>query len=281
MVTRVREVGVDRVQDLITGKWYKLDQVTGETSRCSERGLPVATFKPGISGAADPALRKATGSMPELRLDASPPSFKVNEKHFGYSQMPRPQASIKAEASCAYLVPEYLHARPTKIASVSRSPSPPKPRKLWPSEVPTYQDTLSSEFGAVLSLKQFSQRSDNLRTYVDLDAARVKNRGAVEDDGSTYLAELRTQRAITAKVRNLTANGPPYNPTQLREKFEARDRQVNPGKWRDIDRYLKEDRDGVTKRRGDRYVMFFAEKDEEERAQREAMEATTTMELTP
>ena len=80
--------------------------------------------------------------------------------------------------------------------------------------------------------------------------------------------ELRKQRAETKN--KFGSRYPPFNPAEIQKREMLRDRQINPSKWRTIDTEYQLDKQMVDKRRRDRYLQHFVEKEEEQKRLQEA-----------
>jgi len=264
---------VERLQDLGTAKWYVFNQLTGESRRCNERGDAIAKFYDGVSGMVTTEERKARNLLPKVKaVDPELPYLQLPQKYAGYAQVPRPGLNMSAKADCAYLLPKHLYPPKPKVGRVStRTQAVSKMRETWPEGKPTFVDTLGSNFNDTLSLKRFNTEQMTIQTKVDLEAKTARNRQKAEDDGSERLAQLREQRTVT-KGR-FFATKPPYNPAEIRDKEELRDRKVNPQKWAKADADLLADKQMVDKRRRDRYIMYFVEKEAQQNQLREMQQA--------
>lgn len=264
---------VERLQDLGTSKWILFDHRTGASRPCNERGEPIPKFYAGFSGFVNVAQRKERNLMPKVDFTADLPYMGLPQKYTGYGHVPRPGLNMSATAECAYLLPKHLYPPKAVLGRVStRAKVVAKKAPIWPEGKPTYVDTLGSNYAPTLSLKRFNDEQATMQTQADLAAKTARNRQKIEDDGSERLAQLREQRTVT-KGR-FFATQPPFNPSEIRDQEEVKDRKVNPVKWKNSDSAYLLDKKSVDKRRRDRYLLFFVEKEEQERQMRELQEMT-------
>lgn len=260
-----KEVGVETLEDLDRGKLYRFNQKTGETQRCNARGDPIARFHHNFSGFATAEDRKAKGMVVDQAFDP-PAKLGIPTKYVGYAVLPRPGLNSNAKGSeCSFALPKYLEPVPPKLGRISTSRSMEKkkqaPRNL---HLPTFLESLDTQFSESLSMSRFSDLDfPQIRSAADVEATAARNRQMVASDGYDLLADLRAQRANTKGTFNVSK--PPFDARQIREKEEQRDRLVNSKKWKLEDHERAADKAAVEKRRRDRYLQYFVQKEEQER----------------
>lgn len=265
-----KEVGIETLEDLDRGKLWRFNQKTGETARCNARGDPIARFHQDFTGFATTEARKARGMQLEVGFTFDPPAhLGIPTKYVGYATLPRPGLNSNAKGSeCSFALPKYLEPVPPKLGRISTTRNTgPKKRVPRNQHLPTFLETLDTQFSDSLSMTRFSDLEfPKIRSANDVEATAARNRQMVQSDGYDLLEELRKLRPPNGVGVRFAVKEPPFNARQIREKEEVRDRLVNAGKWKIEDHSRLADRAAVEKRRRDRYLQHFLAKEEQERA---------------
>lgn len=263
-----KEVGIETLEDLDRGKLYRFNQKTGETQRCNARGDPIARFHQDFTGFANVEARKARGMQVEIGFDP-PTKLGIPTKYVGYAVLPRPGLNSNAKGSeCSFALPKYLEPVPPKLGRISTTRvADRKARAPRNQHLPTFLETLDTQFSDSLSMTRFADTEfPKIRSGADVEATAARNRQMVQSDGYDLLAELRALRPPNGVGVRFGVKNPPFNARQIREKEEQRDRLVNSGKWKIEDHERLADKAAVEKRRRDRYLQYFVQKEEQERA---------------
>lgn len=265
------DVGIDTIQDLNTGKFYRFDQRTGETLRCNAQGEPIPFFKRDYTGYVGGKKRKERGLQVEALargLDLLPQRLGIPGKYVGYVCMPRPGLDINARGEeCAFTLPKYLHPVRPKLGRISTTSVAVKQKKASrQATMPSFLDCLDSQFLETQSMNGFIAEDSEfheIRNAADIEATVARNRqnalAATADD------EEKDTQSVTTKGR-FGRTAPPWNPEEMKAKEQARDRLVCPEKWAINDEKIKADKAAVAKRRRDRYPDHFKRVDEQRRS---------------
>lgn len=295
-----REVGIETLEDFDTGKFYSFDQRTGESQRCNAKGEPIARFQTDFSGVAPTKERVRRGmTVPVLERGTEniPKYIGRPAKYVGFVSLPRPGLDMNARGKqCAFTLPEYLHPIPPKLGRVSTSSKAKTQKKIRKvSSLPTFMETLDSQYHETLSLNAFTDDTkplfidnapDNrqmeclgefkkIRSAGDLGAYTARNRQKHIEAIERELEALKPKEEKISMKGHFGVTRPPFNPQEIKQIETERDRLAFPEKWRKHDDRLKADKAGVRKRRRERYPEHFAKLDEQERAQ-EAAQARNT-----
>lgn len=117
--------------------------------------------------------------------------------------------------------------------------------------------------------------TDTLTNWQAVDTLRATNIQLLIDAQPDPYEALRKQRAATKN--KFGSRMPPFNPQEIQKREMLRDRQINPSKWRTLDHDYLMDKQSVDKRRRDRYLQHFTEKEEEQKRMAEAAAKAAAM----
>ena len=113
-----------------------------------------------------------------------------------------------------------------------------------------------------LNISFLSQTVTNeLASWDDVHTLTAKNKQLLLDSQEDPLDALRQQRTSTKNRFN--SKHPPFNPQEIQKRENLRDKQINPSKYKAMQKAYLLDKEGVDQRRRDRYMQFFVEKDEQ------------------
>merc|ERR1712216_654732 len=151
-----REVGIETLEDFNTGKFFRFDQKTGETQRCSARGEPIAKFQTDHSGVANGSARGRNGMTVDVLArghELLPKKIGRPAKYVGFACLPRPGLAMNARGKeCAFTLPTYLHPIEPKLGRISTNQIVKMEQKAAKvSTLPSFLQTLETQFVDTLS----------------------------------------------------------------------------------------------------------------------------------
>ncbi|KAF4651469.1 hypothetical protein FOL47_000373 [Perkinsus chesapeaki] len=197
-----------------------------------------------------------------------PQHLGIPAKWCGYAALPRPRIRPEPTATgCVYALPDHLEPRPIiigKVASIKKGKrqkvglADQRDRACSEPPRPSFRDTLGSSFDPQVIMSQFLPTHKSLDTVTAVIAETAKHRTQLMTGPSVReqrLAALRATRRATKGI--FGCNAPPWREGDLRAREKARDRLINPGKWRLIDHREEVDRKAVLKRRVDKGVHHY------------------------
>lgn len=299
-----RQVGIEVLEDLNTGKTYRFDQRTGETSRCNARAEPVPRFEAYFSGVAPTKERVRRGmSVPILEqgIEKIPKYIGRPAKYLGFVSMRKPGLDMNARGKqCAFTIPEYLQPLPPTLGRVSTSSrKPPKPKIKKVSSLPTFLESLDSQFVETISMNAFTDNEPvtdmpynknnkheyladfrNMQSAANLEAITARNKQKYIEAMEKELEALKTKIEPVGKGR-FGVTRPPFNPQEIKQIETERDQLIFPDKWRNINQKLVADKAFVRKRRRERYPEHFIKLDAREAAEAAQARRPSQMEVPP
>lgn len=255
-----------------TGKYFKFQQKSGVSEVCDVQGHPIPSFRNDFSGTVTTLERKEhKGRWNDIEvlhtIKDIPGYIGRPAKYVGHSIVPRPGVKMSAGSDeCPYTIPTYLEPIPPKLGRVSVRRAKKQEKKVKKKERgPSIVAALESQFAPSLSMHHFCKKTfPALRDDTEVQALLARNKATIMSDGIDLMAELRKFRSSTAGT--FGQQNPPYDPLMIKKRETARDSKVNPKKHALIEEEYLTDRQSVEERRRTRYIQFFKEKDEAERA---------------